>query len=219
MQSGIGYACRMTGRGVRRRTVAMGLAAAAMPLVACARSTPLGYAFPDAVADRGLGIEPPSDCAAATRSRTEGPFYTPSTPRRADLREPGTRGEPLIFEGLVLMPDCRPVAGAVIDIWHADDRGRYDNRGFRYRGHQFADAAGAFRFLTVMPGLYTGRTPHIHVKLQGEATRLLTTQVFFPDLGDANARDSIYREELLLRLDRTAAGMWRGRFDFVLQPA
>ena len=125
----------------------------------------------------------------------------------------------MVFEGLVLTPDCRPVPGAVIDIWHSDERGRYDNRGFRYRGHQFTDAAGAFRFLTIRPGRYTGRTPHIHVKLQGRKARVLTTQVYFPDLEAANARDSIFRNDLLLRLDRTAAGFWRGRFDFVLQPA
>ena len=193
--------------------------AAALPLLVRARSTPLGYAFPGAAAGLGLGLAPPLACTPGTRAQTEGPFYTPSTPHGADLREPDAEGEPLIFQGLVLTPDCRPVPGAVIDIWHSDERGRYDNRGFRYRGHQFTDAAGAFRFETIRPGRYTGRTPHIHVKVQGRTTRLLTTQVYFPDLGDANARDSIYRDELLLRLDRAAADIWRGRFDFVLAPA
>ncbi|MDE0408112.1 MAG: hypothetical protein OXN81_09650, partial [Alphaproteobacteria bacterium] len=164
-------------------------------------------------------LAPPLACTPGTRSQTAGPFYTPATPRRADLREPGAGGEPLVFEGLVLTPDCRPLPGAVIDIWHSDGRGRYDNRGFRYRGHQFADAAGAFRFVTIRPGRYTGRTPHIHVKAQGRDTRVLTTQVYFPDLEDANARDSIFRDDLLVRLDRTAADLWRARFDFVLQPA
>lgn len=193
--------------------------AAAMPLLASARSTLLGYVPEGAVADRGHGLAPPPECAPGTRPQTAGPFYTPSTPRRADLREAGTGGETLIFEGLVLTPDCRPVHGAVIDIWHSDERGRYDNRGFRYRGHQFTDSAGAFRFVTIRPGRYTGRTPHIHVKAQGEATRPLTTQVYFPDLPRRNERDGIYRDELLMRLDRTPAGDWRGRFDFVLQPA
>ena len=193
--------------------------AAALPLPASARSLLLGYRVPEALPDRGLGLAPSLDCTSGTRPQTAGPFYTSSTPRRADLREPGAEGEPLVFEGLVLTPDCRPVPGAVIDIWHSDERGRYDNRGFRYRGHQFTDAAGAFRFLTIRPGRYTGRTPHIHVKLQGRKTRVLTTQVYFPDLEAANARDSIFRNDLLLRLDRTAAGFWRGRFDFVLRPA
>ena len=106
-----------------------------------------------------------------------------------------------MLQGLVLTPDCRPVAGAAVDLWHCDERGRYDNSGFRYRGHQFTDAAGAFRFETIRPGHYTGRTPHFHVKVQGERTRALTTQLYFPDLRRRNAGDFIYREELLLRLD------------------
>ena len=206
--------------GATRRRVLTGLAgAAALPLPSSASSMLLGYRPSEAIDDRGLGLAPPLACTPGTLSQTAGPFYTPATPRRADLREPGTGGEPFIFEGLVLTPDCRPVPGAVIDIWHSDEDGRYDNRGFRYRGHQFADAAGAFRFLTVRPGRYSGRTPHIHVKLQGEGTRPLTTQVYFPDLPRRNARDGIYRDELLMSLDRTAAGIWRGRFDFVLRPA
>ena len=217
----MGYALPMSERcRSTRRTVLAGLAgAAAMASPASAGSTLLGYTSPGAVSDRGLGLAPPLACTPGTLSQTAGPFYTPATPRRADLREPGEAGEPLVFEGLVLAPDCRPVPGAVIDIWHSDERGGYDNRGFRYRGHQFADGAGAFRFLTIRPGRYSGRTPHIHVKLQAEGTRPLTTQVYFPDLPRRNARDGIYRDELLMSLDRTAAGMWRGRFDFVLRPA
>lgn len=216
----MGYPRAMLLPRAMRRSVLTGLASAAvMPLLASARSTLLGYVPAGAVADRGLGLVLPLNCTPGTRPQTAGPFYTPATPRRVNLREPGAGGDLLVFEGLVLAPDCRPVPGAVIDIWHSDERGRYDNRGFRYRGHQFTDAAGAFRFLTIRPGRYPGRTPHIHVKLQGKATRPLTTQVYFPDLGEANVRDSIFRDELLLRLDRTAAGAWRGRFDFVLRPA
>ena len=204
-----------------RRSVVAGLAGAGSYAVAslCAFD-----AFGLCLSKRGGRPQPRACraslvCTTGTLSQTEGPFYTQSTPRRADLREADTGGEPLVFQGLVLTPDCRPVPGAVVDIWHSDEHGRYDNRGFRYRGHQFTDPTGAFRFETIRPGRYTGRTPHIHVKVQGETTRLLTTQIYFPDLRDANARDFIYRDGLLLRLDRTAAGMWRGRFDFVLPPA
>ena len=124
-----------------------------------------------------------------------------------------------MVSGYVLTKSCQPVAQALLDFWHADSTGEYDNSGFHYRGHQFTGTDGKFTLETVLPGQYTGRTRHIHVKVQGETTRLLTTQVYFPDLKDANARDFIYRDGLLLRLDRTATGMWRGRFDFVLPPA
>ena len=208
---------------VNRRLLIAGAAAAAagaaaLPFLARAWSTPLHYAFSGPAADRELGLVPPAACTPGTASGTEGPFYTPRTPRRADLREPGAGGETLVLEGLILTPDCRPVAGAVIDIWHCDENGRYDNEGFRYRGHQFTDAAGAYRFTTIRPPRYPGRTPHIHVKTRGAETRLLTTQLYFPDRANANARDGIYRDDLLLRLDR-AAGIWHGRFDFMLAPA
>lgn len=209
----------MSKPGLTRRTVAAGVAgAAATFFVPGARSTTLGYAFRGPAADRGLGLAPPAACTPGTVGRTAGPFYTPSTPRRASLREPGSGGKPLVLRGLVLTPDCRPVPGAVVDLWHCDERGRYDNSGFRYRGHQFTDAAGAYRFETIRPVRYTGRTPHFHVKVQGEKTRLLTTQLFFPDLHEANRRDFIYRDELRMRLGRED-GIWRARFDFVLAPA
>ena len=201
--------------------VAAGAAGASVyGLLGHARTGSLDYAFTGPAPERGLGLDPPLACTPGTPSSTAGPFYTPGTPRRSNLREPGTTGEPLALEGLVLTPDCRPVPGAIVDIWHCDERGHYDNDGFRYRGHQFTDAAGAFRFETIRPTRYTGRTPHIHVMAQGEATRLLTTQVYFPDLEDSNARDRIFREGLLIRLELPGAdGVWRGRYDFVLAPA
>ena len=209
----------MTPRTVTRRLAVGGLAAAAAaPLFPRAGAAASGYAFTGPAADRGLGLAPPERCTPGTRSRSAGPFYTPETPRRDSLREPDTVGEPLVFQGLLLSHDCRPLAGAVIDIWHADEHGHYDNRGFRYRGHQFTDAAGVFRIETIRPGHYTGRTPHIHVRVQGAETPLLTTQVFFPDLEDENAGDWIYRDDLVMGLDR-AGDAWRGRFDFVLPPA
>ena len=212
---------RPVSRTLTRRVALAGLAsavAAAAPASAlAARAALLGYANEGPAADRGLGLEPPLACTPGTRALTAGPFYTPQTPRRADLREPGTGGETLALEGLVLGPDCAPLAGAAIDIWHCDEHGRYDNRGFRYRGHQFTDGAGAFGFATIRPVPYSRRTPHIHVKVQGAATRPLTTQLYFPDMQEANARDRLFRDDLVLRLERSGDG-WRGRFDFVLAP-
>ena len=210
----------MSKRTITRRIALVSAAAgvAALPFVIFGRSSTLGYSFSGPAADRVLGLAPSLACTRATRSETEGPYYTPQTPLRADLREPDAHGQPLVLHGLVLTPDCNPVAGAVIDIWHSDEDGRYDNSGFRYRGHQFTDGAGAFRFETVRPGRYPGRTPHIHVKVQGASTRLLTSQLFFPDLSDENARDGIFHDDLLLDLSRGPDG-WLGRFDFVLSPA
>ena len=56
------------------------------------------------------------------------------------------------------------------------------------------------------------------MKVQGEETGVLTTQVFFADLAEDNDGDWIYRDDLVMRLDPAGEG-WRGRFDFMLAPA
>ena len=101
-----------------------------------------------------------------TVRQTEGPFFKPRSPQRADLRERGSRRRCRSnLTGLVLTRRCQPVAGALVDLWHADDKGDYDNSGFRYRGHQFTDAQGRYRFRTIRPAVYTG--PHRALSRQG----------------------------------------------------
>jgi len=96
------------------------------------------------------------DGDAPTLPEIEGPFFKPKSPRRSDLREGGIAGRPVELSGVVLTRACRPVANALVDLWHADDRGEYDNKGFRLRGHVFTDAQGRYAFRTIMPGLYPG---------------------------------------------------------------
>ena len=149
-----------------------------------------------------------------TPSQTEGPYFKPSSPQRASLLESGITGTTLVVGGLVLTRSCVPVAGALLDFWQADDDGAYDNAGFRLRGHQFADESGQFRLETVVPGLYPGRTRHIHVKVQAPNRPVLTTQLYFP--GEArNAGDSIFRQELVVSM-QDAGGARQATFDFVL---
>ncbi|MCV9939354.1 intradiol ring-cleavage dioxygenase [Boseaceae bacterium BT-24-1] len=152
--------------------------------------------------------------AGVTPRQTEGPFFTPSSPQRADLRADGS-GTLLVLSGFVLTRQCRPVAGALLDFWHADSSGQYDNRGFRFRGHLFADRQGRYQFITRAPGLYTGRTRHLHVKVRaGSQSPVLTTQLYFPD-EPGNRRDGLFDQKLLMSL-RPAEGGQLGRFDFVL---
>jgi protocatechuate 3,4-dioxygenase beta subunit len=149
-----------------------------------------------------------------TPAQTEGPYYTPNTPERASLLEAGMAGTRLVLTGAVLTTGCVPVARALIDFWQADDAGVYDNTGFRLRGHQFTDAQGRYRLETILPGLYPGRTRHIHVKVQAPNRPVLTTQLYFP--GEArNASDNIYRAELLVDMRDATAGK-EAAFDFVL---
>ena len=147
-----------------------------------------------------------------TVRETEGPFFKPRSPERSDLREPGAGGSPFELSGFVLTRSCRPLSGAVVDLWHADDKGEYDNVGFRYRGHVITTPDGTFRFRTIVPALYTGRTRHYHVKVQAPGSRLLTTQLYFPN-EPANLRDGLFQRELLMRVANAGDA---GRFDFIL---
>jgi protocatechuate 3,4-dioxygenase beta subunit len=149
-------------------------------------------------------------CGVITPRQTEGPFYTPGTPLRTSLLEGGEKTR-FILAGRVLSPQCQPVRNALVDLWHCDEEGVYDNRGFRYRGHQFTDGEGRYRFETAVPALYPGRTRHFHVKVQPRGGRLLTTQLYWPDEA-TNRRDGIYRPELEMRIAKPR----EGTFDFVL---
>jgi len=151
-----------------------------------------------------------------TPRQTEGPYFTPNSPERTMLREAGMAGTPIALTGLVLSRACRPVPRALVELWHADDSGRYDNEGYRLRGHQFTDANGQWRFETIVPGLYPGRTRHFHVKFQAPEEPVLTTQLYFPN-EPGNERDRIFDAALLLDIDLEPE--MTGRFDAVLDVA
>jgi protocatechuate 3,4-dioxygenase beta subunit len=149
-----------------------------------------------------------------TPAQTEGPFFTPRSPSRTSLLESGLKGTRLTVTGLVLTRSCKPIPGALVDFWQADDAGEYDNRGYRLRGHQFTDAQGRYRLDSIVPGLYPGRTRHIHVKVQASGKPILTTQVYFPD-EPRNARDGIFHKDLVMKSAASRDGR-AGLFNFVL---
>lgn len=152
-----------------------------------------------------------------TPAQTEGPYYTPNTPERANLVEAGMGGTPLLVTGQVLNQDCQPIAGAKLDFWQTDDKGEYDNVGYRMRGHQFTDENGNYALETVLPGVYPGRTPHIHVKVFApDGWEVLTTQIYFAGISD-QIPDGIFRADLLARDIQPDANRRRQvAFDFVL---
>jgi protocatechuate 3,4-dioxygenase beta subunit len=178
-----------------------------------------GLSFPESA--RAQPTLPPTpeckDGDEPTAAQTEGPFYKPKSPLRADLREPGLGGRSVVLAGLVLTRRCKPVARALVDLWHADDKGDYDNRGFRCRGHVLTDEAGRYSFRTTMPALYPGRTRHYHVKVAAPGRPLLTTQLYFPN-EPANARDGLFQRALLMHVGESS-GELSARFSFVLDMA
>lgn len=222
----------------RRRVVLGGLgAAAAAVLAACGRDNGGGggaapaapaasttAAAPAAsspttaaaTAAPATTLAPTPECRDAddvTPAQTEGPYFKASSPERTNIRGTGG-GTKLVLTGTVVTTDCTPVARALVDFWQTDGAGAYDNSGFGFRGHQFTDAQGRYSLETVVPGLYPGRTRHIHVKVQPSGGRVLTTQLYFP--GEArNASDGIYRKECEVAMTDAVDGR-NATFTFVL---
>ncbi|MBI5052282.1 MAG: intradiol ring-cleavage dioxygenase [Chloroflexi bacterium] len=153
--------------------------------------------------------------AQLTPAMTEGPYYKSNTPQRASLLESNTKGIKLVVSGFVLTADCRPVARAWLDFWQADASGQYDNAGYVLRGHQFTDEAGRYQLTTVIPGLYPGRTEHIHFKVQAPNGPVITSQLFFPDVPQ-NKSDGIFDAKLLLTMKDASDGK-TATFNFVVK--
>lgn len=170
---------------------------------------------PKSHADRlDLSITPTcGEDTGPTRSATEGPFYSENPPEKRDFRS-DVDGPPVTLIGYVLSADCQPVPGAIVDLWHANHKGQYDNQGFKLRGYQKTDAQGRYYFETIRPAEYAGRTPHYHVKITLPAGRTLTTQLYFPD-EPRNELDHLYDSALLMNVQTVSDGEI-GRFDFVL---
>lgn len=157
---------------------------------------------------------PACDSDNPTPPNFEGPFFIPDSPERTSLLETDTTGMRLLLTGQVLSSSCQAIANALVDFWQTDSEGEYDNEGYTLRGHQFTDAEGRYSLETVLPGLYPGRTRHIHVKVQAVDRTILTTQLYFP--GESlNEGDRLFQPELLVALQEEGDRL-RASFDFVL---
>jgi hypothetical protein len=133
------------------------------------------------------GLFDPTEALSAScllqREVTEGPYYLDNGLVRRNIKG-GRPGTPLTLKFLVVnATTCKPISGALVEIWHADASGAYSgvsgNSGNFLRGGQRSSASGAVRFETIFPGWYRGRTPHIHMKVFVSGSEVHTGQVFF----------------------------------------
>lgn len=176
-----------------------------------------------------------------TPSQAEGPFYPKSLPadRDGDLTQvagrPGkAKGTPLYLTGRTLTRDGRPVRDATIELWQCDVHGRYHHAGddgvprddnFQGYGVVTTDPEGRYAFKAIRPVPYTGRPPHLHVRVRPANGPSLTTQIYIA--GDAVSGDPVLggspRGTLaLLSMSLAPASGWEadalaGTFDFVLR--
>jgi len=148
----------------------------------------------------------PAASRLATPSQTEGPFSPVRLPQDSDgdLLRNGTldyrSGQPAWVDGTVTDLSGRPLRGAQVEIWQCDQNGHYHHPGdgdradaaFQGFGRVTVGEDGSYRFRTIRPVPYSGRTPHIHVKVKLGTRELLTTQLYVA--GDpGNARDYLWR--------------------------
>jgi protocatechuate 3,4-dioxygenase beta subunit len=161
-----------------------------------------------------------SGCGTTTPSETAGPFPTknPTSLAIKDIRSDRT-GTPLTCK-IKIQSKGAALAGAFVDIWHCDKDGNYSEYGSLtavhfLRGRQTTNTEGVADFLTIFPGWYPGRAPHIHVHVfDATGKSLLVTQIAFPtDVNDtvyttattfytkgkqdtSNAKDGIFSDSL-----------------------
>jgi len=116
----------------------------------------------------------------------EGPFYKDEKLNRIDIAE-HKKGVPVTYVFMVEDKDCKPVAGAIVDIWQCDADGTYSDYKVEktlnetwLRGYQETGADGKCTFKSIFPGWYNGRVTHLHGKVRVNGETLLTTNFFFP---------------------------------------
>ena len=134
------------------------------------------------LSEDALAADAASSCLL-TRQATEGPYWVDYATSRRNITE-GRPGTPLVIRFTVLNArSCKIIRNADVEIWHCDAVGEYsgvNGASTRFlRGHQRSNAKGLAEFLTVFPGWYRGRTPHIHMKVSVGGDEVHTGQIFF----------------------------------------
>lgn len=151
-----------------------------------------------------------AEALTLTPRQTEGPYYPDHLPLDQDndlVRIQGDEhpalGTLAEFGGRLLNADGKPIHEAVVEVWQADNNGCYiHSKGvqrdkerdahFQGYGKMSTNAKGEYRFRTIIPGLYTGRTRHWHVAVVQNGKRMLTTQLYIAG-EPQNERDGILR--------------------------
>jgi len=160
----------------------------------------------------------------------EGPFYTENAPliENGELASSLEKGTKLTISGRVMNQDCTQfLANTVIDIWHANDAGEYDNVGFTLRGKTITNSEGFYLFETIQPGKYLNggqyRPSHIHFKITPEGGETLTTQLYFsgdediPEDAAASLTSGVYNASgRIITLFESENGELEGVWDIVV---
>jgi len=208
---------------------------------------PLLMAYFEATVDEVANV-----ASASSTTAIEGPYYVPGAPMLEAPcvmpQRPDEPGETLVFSGTVKTSEGQPIAGALLDVWHADATvpGTYSNihpgqPDFNLRGKLYTDEHGRFELRTIRPAPYhipdqgpTGRLltalgrhswwpAHIHIKLSAHGYQPLTTQLYFQadEFLDSDVASAV-KDDLILFLEPAPSDggpLLTLRYDFQLAPA
>jgi protocatechuate 3,4-dioxygenase alpha subunit len=158
-----------------------------------------------------------------TAEMTLGPFFPREFGHGADdltaCEGKHAEGEVIEIAGRVTQGDGAPLDNAILEIWQADSKGRFDDPAFFGWGRAATDAKGIYRFRTVRPGVYGGRAPHVNflILFSGLMRQLQTVMFFDGDNGKDPVFNAVIPPALRERLVAKKSGKDSYRFDIRLR--
>ena len=193
----------------------------------------------------GVSFSTLANSCDITATQPEGPFFPENDQKDKDndlTQVAGSRrlalGEVVLIKGVVKNQDCKPIKGALVEIWQACESGKYNHSGdpnnaaldpnFQYWGRAITNERGKYIFKTIKPGEYQAtstwvRPPHIHMKVHLRGHQELITQVYFKENKRLNDLDRLLnsvspkeREHLTVDFKKNAAGHRVGTFNITL---
>lgn len=193
----------------------------------------------------GLSFSALANSCDITATQPEGPFFPENDQKDKDndlTQVAGSRrlalGEVVLMKGLVKDQECKPIKGALVEIWQACESGKYNHSGdpnnaaldpnFQYWGRAITNERGEYIFKTIKPGEYQAtstwvRPPHIHMKVHLRGHQELITQVYFKENKRLNDLDRLLnsvspkeREDLTVDFKKNGAGPRVGTFNITL---
>ncbi len=171
---------------------------------------------------------PDNNKCGITKSDMLGPYYVSGTSKITDLNTQNLPGDKIIVSGKLFggTDKSKPIANAMIEVWHADSGGTYHPVGdgnvsdytpdkITLRGFVNTDAQGNYIFQSIRPGLYPGRPRHFHYRITANGYKTLVTQIYFKD--DPTTANENIENCRIIDFKKDSAGTYKGNAEIHLE--